>query len=169
MSTKRENEEQRVFDRVSEATREASEPQIQIRQAKTRWELLEQLEKLEDALRYNETGLERELIRGMLVGNEANLQRQDFDFLGGLYSDLVGKARIVDTPDINDSENYELYENMIADLKERRARILPEMRRTVREKNFIDTFIEKPFLAAGISAVFASLVWFLVRMALLYY
>lgn len=150
----RTEEATKVQERFAEATRVLAEPEIQKRQAKTRWELLEQLDELEDILVAGNLVRERELLRAMLVANEAHLKLSDFDFLGGLYLDLV--ARVRRNPETPQRRAY----------NEARVSIVSALRSVIREKTLLDKCLERPLQTALIGGGIAFVIWVVVRMLL---
>jgi hypothetical protein len=85
-----------VHERFIKSTAELSEPERKDRELKTRWEILAELDRLDDALRKNYTADEREIIRAILVANEVYLKDNLVDQIGGLYLDLISIANAAD-------------------------------------------------------------------------
>ena len=76
-----------------ESSREREHEAVAARKISTRYELLEQFDSLEEAVAREDAGRERELMRSMLVANEATLRLGVFDRLGAMYLDLLSDGR----------------------------------------------------------------------------
>ncbi len=135
-----------IKKRYASAQSELVEAETRSEKATTRWELVKQLDKLEVALKSDDLEREREIIRALLVANEANLKIKDFDFLGGLYLDLLRKA----TFDKSDMFRVEV--------QKVRSRILQELEKILRER---PGFVKNPGILGLFAGTITLLLWFL--------
>lgn len=89
----RREEAGKAQERFAAEAANAAAPEIREREMKTRWQLLEELDRVFDyASGANERG-ERDSIRLILVNNEAHRNDRLLDELGGLYLDLLDIGR----------------------------------------------------------------------------
>ena len=146
----RKGDVERKFESFAERTAVSAEPAQRQRELRTRWDLLDGLQELRAALDVppwepKGRALERECIRAILVANESFLKNQYLDLLGGKYLDLLDGSR----SDSNEAT-------------ERRAKLIGEMRRTLRERSLLDLLAAQPLkysCVAGVIALAAFLAW----------
>jgi hypothetical protein len=127
----RTKEATEIKEHFGAATAAISEPANLEREARTRWELMDTLDLVRLRLSKGDTYSERELMKSVLVGNEANLNKNKyFDYLGGLYLDMVSeeKSSGVKTDDLRHFRNE----------------IITELMRLLRGPGLIDRLLEKP-------------------------
>jgi hypothetical protein len=91
---------------------------------------------------------ERSIMRSMLIGNEAGLENADFDFVGGVYLDVLSLE--LSTPHISANYTFDLLMN--------RFRILGEMRKLLRSSNDIFSFLRKHHVLLSIIVGFLAFV-----------
>jgi hypothetical protein len=75
--------------RLAEGTEKLAAPEREQREARTKWELVDGLEGVRSALDEGGREQERALVRSLLVANEVYVQNSAFDYLGGLYMDVL--------------------------------------------------------------------------------
>ena len=142
LELEREDATRAVQSRIEEGAQELARSERDARQAKTRWELQEQFNEVEEALRDNQPVRERELIRSALIANEIQLKLDNLDELGGLYLDLVSEALLWrGGPD-----------EELQDMLDRRAHVLRGLQREVRRKDGVLDSPVRVSIAAGIGS-----------------
>jgi hypothetical protein len=116
-----------VAERFTTNTLEYAKPELEKRELRTKWDLLDELDRLADAANNErDYDLERQIIRGILVANEASLRLKYLDQLGGFYLDLIAQSRFASDP-------FRL-------VKAKRDLIL-EMRRLLRDRTVLDILL----------------------------
>ena len=85
--------EREIGERLSHGTGELSESARLETEVKTRFELREGLDKLHEFLAAGEFGRERNVLKLLLVANEANVKDATFDYLGSVYLDALDSAQ----------------------------------------------------------------------------
>lgn len=157
----RREKEEAEYDRdFKEATRIAAEPRREQREMKTRWEVLSRLDDLETALATGDPWQERDIIRSVLVANEAILRLRQLERLGGSYIDLVSQELV------EPAHRSEL-------VNVRRA-VLSALRRSVLNRSIIDRWLNAPWtstaIVAGVTMLASSFfLWFFFRYSFDYY
>lgn len=146
LEVKRRDEVEIVRKDFAEEIEELAKPAIEARQARTRWELLEQLDELALALQKNDLRREQNLIRSMLIANESQLHLDTFEQLGGIYLDHVSRGVFSDSPRAKDG----------------RAEILIKLKGEVRRRNLLDYWLSNSvgiIAGLGVTGFVGSLVW----------
>ena len=141
----RKGDVERKFESFAERTAISAEPAQRQRELRTRWDLLDGLQELRDALevpsweRFPQAPVrERESIRAILVANESFLKDPYLDLLGGKYLDLL------------DDRHHDVEETMAS-----RRQLIREMRRTLRERTPLDRLSAQPLKYSSIAGVMA--------------
>lgn len=135
---------------LEKSAQELARPAVEARSLKTRWELMEQLDELEEALATDRPLLERELIRSMLIANETYLKLDFFDVLGGEYLDNISEARYLELR--GQSGEIDNGESQTDILSSHRSRILRDLRselRRYRHESFFKRFLRRLFRPFG--------------------
>lgn len=144
LSQERRIAESSAMNEVAEKLEEQAAPQIKAREVRTRWELIDLLEKLEERLRVSgeyEPAEERRMVRSLLVANELNIRSNVVDYGGGLYLDLIDAQLRARNPD-SEREFYHM-----------RSEVLSILRRLVRPRGSVMAFLERPPVFAMMSLV----------------
>jgi hypothetical protein len=115
-----------VAESFTANTLEYARPELEKRELHTKWDLLDELDRLADAASDGNYDRERQIIRGILVANEASLRLKYLDQLGGFYLDLIAQSRFASDP-------FRL-------VKAKRDLIL-EMRRLLRDRTVLDILL----------------------------
>ncbi len=105
---------------------------------KTRWEVLDRLDDLGEAMVTGNVWLERDIIQSVLVANETSLQLRQIERLGGSYRDLVSR-QIVEA---------ETSRELVGARKE----ALNELRKAVLNRSIIDRWLNTPWRSTAIAA-----------------
>jgi hypothetical protein len=102
LETKRAEEASRVSDRFSNKVEELARPETEQREFRTRFEMLEELDMLQETLlraweswlpehNYERWKEERRRIMSILISNETNLKIKNFERVGALYQELLAE------------------------------------------------------------------------------
>jgi hypothetical protein len=141
-----------VAERFAAKTEALDAAAEKARESQTRWDFLNQLDKIQRALDMYDIEREHELMRSLLVANEVSLKRRQLDYLGGIYLDIV-------SAEINwrsRKSEYDLGTIGIwvdqSGLPRYRFQILGELRRLLRNPRVVDRWLEKPFLSSTVAA-----------------
>jgi hypothetical protein len=126
-------------------------PEIQAKELKTRWEVIEGLDALHERLLEEDLSGERRLMRSLLVANELNIRDSAFDYGGSIYLDLIDThvlllRRAGPQPGIIEQDIVGL-----------RSEIIGVLRRLLRPKNDIQKLLERPNRAALLTFLFVLL------------
>jgi hypothetical protein len=147
----------------AEDINERSAPERKERDLRTRWDLLDELDELREATRWSSFKNQSELVKSILVANEAHLKIKQLDYMGGLFLDLVAEAekleyrrRTVSSPDDEMVEEF---------LRESRLEVIGEMRRILRGPSFRDKWLESPWRYSLIASLVVSIIWLLIYLA----
>jgi hypothetical protein len=147
LEVQRADEIKNVAERFAERSQVESEPARTERELGTRWDMVNALDHLQDALRGGNLDIERGIMRSLLVANEANLKVKQIDYLGGLYMDLIAEA----PPPWDNSAADDFARR---ELGETRGNIIRDLRRLLRGKSAINNLVEQPLkYALGMSLV----------------
>lgn len=150
LESMRVEEAGKAQERFANEAAKATEPDVKERELKTRWQLLEELDVIDDLATAGDTLRERESIRSILINNEAYRNDRALDQLGGLYLDVIniGKGAIGDA----DLGNY---------IRAMKGDLLTEMRARLRQLAFFGDAIAHPvrtsLITGLLTMVFVSL------------
>ncbi len=146
LGVKRTEEINQIAESLNERVRLIAEPIKKEREIRTRWELLDEIYKLNELCSQNpsDSKLDREqaIMKSILVANESYLKIKEFDFLGGLYMDTLAEAKniLMSSPQEDKKKYYYLNQ-----LQKGRIDILRELNRILRgDKNLVDYLTQKP-------------------------
>jgi len=126
LEAQRAEEVQRIEREFVEKAQALNSARRQERDIKSRWQVLEELDLLAEALRKNDVNEERQLIRAVLVANETNVKDKLLDRLGGFYLDIASLAPLIGDP------------VLAVDSVRMRRDIILEMTRGVRRVSIVD-------------------------------
>lgn len=145
LELERTNEIKKIFERFAEKMGLQSEELRKERELRSRTELLDSLDELQNSL--NEEGIvrEREVITSILVANESYLKIKQFDYLGDLYRELLAEAF-----NLQDAEK-------VCELTNYRKDIIRELRRLLRDKGIMDHLVERSLLFSVIISLIFGL------------
>ena len=94
LETTRMNEAVRIQQRYASKNEALSQSNTEERKVATRREALDAIELLSEAIRFNNTLREREIMRSILVANEAYLHNSALEELGDLYMEVLALERL---------------------------------------------------------------------------
>jgi hypothetical protein len=151
LETERTEETNKIAERFQQGTGAGAEPARMERETGTRWDMVNALDQLQDALREGEYDRERGIMKSLLVANEANLRIKQIDYLGGLYLELL--AEVPSPWDLSDRTKFS--RNL---LNETRTEVIRELRRLLRGKRAIDSLVEQPLQISVAVALLTGLV-----------
>src|ERR1017187_796483 len=142
IEAQRAQETQKILETFAVNARALAGPERERKELKTRWDILAELDRLDESRLDMPT--ERESIRAVLVANEANIKDTRLDFLGSIYLDCLMSAYYDTT-------------------KQLRSALVLEMRRVVSPAAMSSLLFNHPWRAIGIvsGAVVIFLVLFL--------
>jgi hypothetical protein len=130
----------RMAQAFTEKTLQYAKPEIEKRELRSKWDLLDALDRLDEVRGNPENlALERQIIRSLLVANEAFLKLKYLDRLGGIYLDWLSQAR-------HGSQFEE--ESVRA-----REQLVREMRRVLRDRTLLDLLVGAPGKYAAFAGV----------------
>lgn len=89
LESRRRDEADKAQGRFAAEAAKATEPETKERALKTRWQLLEELDRTTNAASSGDSDQERQSIRSILINNEAYRKDRMLDALGGLYLDVT--------------------------------------------------------------------------------
>jgi len=145
----RKDDIEKIAQTFSERTRQFAEPRLQEREIRSKWDVLEELERLErtphSPISRDE---ERQIIRRVLVSNEALLKNKYLDELGGIYLDLLSPRRF------NPSQGHVLDD------------LILEMRRALRSRSLVNQMMDTPWKSATLAGAPAAILYAIARIIL---
>jgi hypothetical protein len=154
LETERSEELDKIAERFAEKARTEAEPERKAREINSRWDMVNALDRLQEALNAGQLVEEHKIMRSILVANEANVKARQIDFLGGIYLDLIAEARFT-----SPSPSTPVLEPEVAkladELRESRTEIIRGLRRLLRGKRAIDYFVEQPWRYSLLSSLVA--------------
>jgi hypothetical protein len=134
---------EKVAQTFSQRTLEHARPELEKRELRSKWDLLDALQSLEGVLHHGpDLWTERQIVRSILVANEAYLKLNYLDQLGGIYLDLISQ------------EQSGSGETMRA-----RGRLILEMRRVLRDRTLLDLMVTDPRKYSAFAAVAGCLLY----------
>jgi hypothetical protein len=156
--TREKEEGARIQQRLSSATEKTAQPMRTERERKTRWEIVDGLSELHQALLEGDGVREREILYSLLIANEAHVKSSRFEHLGGVYLDIVDAEalagrRVSETA----SDDGRLYPAV-----QLRSELVSEMRDCIREKGLQFMLVENPIKSSiiwGAVSVAAAVIW----------
>jgi predicted CopG family antitoxin len=147
LEVERSDEMKKIADRFAEKAQVESQSARNEREIDNRWDMVNALDSLQEALHSDGPEVERGIMRSLLVANEANVKIKQIDYLGGLYLDLVAET----PPPWEYSEEAEFARHKLGEAREA---IIREFRRLLRGKRIIDNIVEQPLkYSLGISLI----------------
>lgn len=141
-----------IGDRIEQESKVLSDAAVGARTARTRWELVEQLDALLEALMRGDLPREQQIMRSILIANEANLRLDHLEVLGSYYLELLDRY-IFERERTLESE------------KERRA-ILLELRRYLTRSRALPDILSSTWRVARPIALTAAILTFMTMMSL---
>ncbi len=142
----RSQETQRILESFVAKTRILATPERERRELRSRWDILAELDKLEDRIPEGSKE-EKEFMRAILVANEASIKSGRLDFLGSMYLDCLT------TPYHGMTERF-------------RSELLLEMRRVLRPSAMSKLVFDRPWRAFAIlSGVVLLILLFIIQLA----
>jgi hypothetical protein len=141
----RRDDVDRKYQSFAERATRSHDPEQRQHELRTRWDLLDELRTLREALVHGDPGRERECIRAILVANESFLKIRYLDLLGGRYLDLVDRRDADETSGQRDE-------------------LIGEMRLTLRQAGAFEHVRQQPLTYGSAAGVAAAAVYLLVAM-----
>jgi hypothetical protein len=130
IEAQRTEETEKILEKFIAKARLFAAPEKERRDLKTRWDILDELAKLEERSQQDVLA-KRESMRAVLVANETNIKNGRLDFLGSMYLDCVT------------SNYYEKTDRL-------RSALLLEMRRVLRPAAISNVLFDHPWRAVAI-------------------
>ena len=153
LEVNREKSSVEMQERFAASTKELARSAQEERELKTRWEMLEELDRLMQSLADGKLADERRLIRTVLVANETYLSDRNVDRLGALYLDVL------DVVSLSREREPEVFQ------VELRSKILYELRACLRSMVLRRRMLQRPGVTtiqlgcATSIIVFGALFW----------
>lgn len=122
---------------LAERLEENAAGATQVREIRSRWELIDVLDRIEAEQQRADLMAERRLMRGVMVANEISIHSPMVDYGGSLYMDLIDDQLRADDGEYR------------RELRLARSKIVSILRRHVRPKSATATFLERPVFVGG--------------------
>jgi hypothetical protein len=129
-------------EQLAERLEERAAPEVRAKELRTRWELIDILDNLQEKLRYRVDPVEeRRAMRSLLVANELNIRSPVVDYGGALYMDLI------------DEDLRAHDEETMQECARLRSKTITILRRLLRPRSSVENFLERPALVAAASLI----------------
>jgi hypothetical protein len=140
---KRKDNVERVAQNFSNETLLYAKPDIERRELQSKWDVLDELERLLESRYYDSNRWEEgQVIRRILVTNEAVLKIKYLDDLGGAYLDLLTEERLGRRETVHE-----------------RRDLIFEMQRVLRNRSLLDRLIDMRWKFSGLVGVAVAMIY----------